>query len=31
LKLTLLPGRYRWEFIPVAGSAFSDSGSGRCH
>jgi thiol-disulfide isomerase/thioredoxin len=31
LKLTLLPDRYRWEFIPVAGSAFSDSGSGRCH
>jgi len=31
LKLALLPGRYRWEFIPVAGMAFSDSGSGRCH
>lgn len=31
LKLTLLPGQYRWEFIPVAGMTFSDSGSGRCH
>jgi thiol-disulfide isomerase/thioredoxin len=31
LKLALLPGRYRWEFIPVAGMSFNDSGSGRCH
>lgn len=31
LKLTLLPDAYRWEFVPVAGKAFSDSGSGRCH
>jgi len=31
LKLTLLPGRYRWEFVPVAGMSFSDSGLGRCH
>jgi hypothetical protein len=31
LKLTLLPGQYRWEFIPVAGKAFTDSGSARCH
>jgi hypothetical protein len=31
LKLTLHPASYGWEFIPVAGQAFSDSGSGSCH
>ena len=31
LKLTLLPGSYRWEFIPVAGMTFTDSGSAHCH
>ena len=31
LRLTLDPGRYRWRFEPVAGSRFTDSGSGRCH
>ena len=31
LKLTLEPGAYKWQFIPVAGKTFSDSGSGRCH
>ena len=31
LKLTLAPGKYTWEFIPVAGSTFHDSGSGVCH
>jgi calcineurin-like phosphoesterase family protein len=31
LKLTLRPNRYRWEFVPVAGGTFRDSGSGRCH
>ena len=31
LKLTLAPGKYNWEFIPVAGSTFHDSGSGTCH
>jgi hypothetical protein len=31
LKLTLAPGKYSWEFIPVAGSTFRDSGSGVCH
>jgi hypothetical protein len=30
LKLTLHPTRYEWEFIPVAGGAFSDGGSGAC-
>ena len=31
LKLTLLPGRYQWEFVPEAGKSFTDSGSGSCH
>jgi acid phosphatase type 7 len=31
LKLTLKPGSYDWEFIPEAGKAFKDSGSGQCH
>jgi calcineurin-like phosphoesterase family protein len=31
LKLTLAPGQYTWEFIPVEGGAFRDSGSGVCH
>ena len=31
LKLTLSTDRYDWKFVPVAGSSFSDSGSGSCH
>jgi PKD repeat protein len=31
LKLTLRSNGYDWQFIPVAGSTFSDSGSGSCH
>ena len=31
LKLTLSPGGYSWQFIPVAGQTFTDSGSGSCH
>jgi hypothetical protein len=31
LKLTLGPGTYTWEFVPVAGKTFTDSGSGTCH
>ena len=31
LKLTLKPGGYDWQFVPVAGSSFTDSGSGTCH
>jgi acid phosphatase type 7 len=31
LKLTLSDGLYSWEFIPVAGNSFTDSGSGTCH
>jgi len=31
LRLTLGPGRYRWTFLPVAGSTFTDFGGGTCH
>jgi hypothetical protein len=31
LKLTLLPGRYEWEFVPEAGKTFTDAGRGTCH
>jgi hypothetical protein len=31
LKLTLGPGTYSWNFVPVAGETFTDSGSGSCH
>jgi len=31
LKLTLGPGTYQWEFVPVAGKTYRDSGSGTCH
>ncbi len=31
LKLTLLPGKYAWEFIPEEGKSFHDSGSSVCH
>jgi acid phosphatase type 7 len=31
LKLDLKPTGYDWEFLPVAGSNFSDSGTGTCH
>jgi hypothetical protein len=31
LKLTLKAGSYDWQFVPVAGSTFTDSGSGTCH
>jgi hypothetical protein len=30
LKLTLGAGRYGWQFLPVEGSSFTDSGSGEC-
>jgi acid phosphatase type 7 len=30
LKLTLKSGSYAWEFVPVAGQSFRDSGSGTC-
>jgi acid phosphatase type 7 len=31
LELTLHRASYDWRFVPVAGRAFTDSGSGRCH
>jgi acid phosphatase type 7 len=31
LKLTLERGTYSWTFVPIAGNAFTDSGTGTCH
>ena len=31
LKVTLRADGYEWEFIPIAGSTFTDSGSTSCH
>jgi hypothetical protein len=31
LKLTLRSSGYDWEFVPVAGGTFTDSGSDSCH
>ena len=31
IKFTLHQGSYEWEFIPVAGKTFTDSGSDDCH
>ena len=31
LDLTLSPGAYSWNFVPVAGGTFHDSGSASCH
>ena len=32
LKLTLHPGSYDWQFVPIAGKSFSDSGTNvACH
>jgi hypothetical protein len=31
LKLTLRARTYDWQFIPVAGSSFTDSSSGSCN
>ncbi|MGQ0548780.1 MAG: metallophosphoesterase family protein [Armatimonadota bacterium] len=31
LKLTLAPSSYTWEFVPVAGKTFTDSGTSACH
>ena len=30
IKLTLHSGSYDWQFVPVAGKTFTDSGSGSC-
>jgi Calcineurin-like phosphoesterase len=31
LALTLHDGSYDWEFVPEAGSSFTDAGTGACH
>jgi len=31
LKMTLHSGSYNWQFVPIAGSTFTDSGSANCH
>ncbi len=31
VKLTLHDGSYEWRFVPVAGSTYTDTGSGQCH
>lgn len=31
LKLTLTPRTYEWEFVPIAGGTFTDTGTGICH
>ena len=31
LKVTLRPGSYDWEFVPIGGSSFRDSGTASCH
>ena len=31
LKLTLHANSYDWQFVPVAGATFTDSGTGNCH
>lgn len=30
LKLTLYPTRYDWQFLPISGQSFTDSGSASC-
>ena len=31
IKLTLGTGTYRWDFVPVAGGTYTDTGTGTCH
>ena len=31
LKLTLGDGQYQWQFVPIAGRTFTDTGTGNCH
>ena len=31
LKLALHPHSYEWQFVPVEGDTFTDSGDARCH
>jgi hypothetical protein len=30
MKLTLKSGSYDWEFVPIDGQSFRDTGSGEC-
>jgi hypothetical protein len=31
MKLTLSAGSYSWQFLPIAGQSFTDSGTQSCH
>jgi hypothetical protein len=31
IRFDLSPGSYRWQFVPVDGQSFQDSGAGTCH
>jgi hypothetical protein len=31
LKLTFHPSSYDWQFVPISGKTFTDSGSAFCH
>jgi len=31
LRLTLGAGTYSWQFVPIAGQTFTDTGTGSCH
>ncbi len=31
LRLELMTGGYRWTFVPVAGSTWTDTGTASCH
>jgi len=31
LKLTLRAGDFSWQFVPVAGKSYTDSGTSNCH
>jgi len=31
IKITLMPQAYTWEFVPIKGQTFTDSGSAVCH
>jgi hypothetical protein len=31
LKLVLRRDTYGWQFLPVSGAGFTDSGTGSCH
>jgi hypothetical protein len=31
LRLDLRAGSYSWEFVPILGETFTDSGTDQCH